>query len=171
MATKKTFLLSILLGLSLCSTTLPAETDKLVYPTKDNPEFTLQVPTDWKLVQAEGEGDYFHLHGPTGAVFSFRTIKGNQSTLDQTMKDRLSEVRKKYSDVDFDPAKDWSPHGLTGFYAVGDAKESDGNKVRIAMGWCDLKNGKIAELWFITDVTDSEGKTDASNIMDSLEAP
>lgn len=144
----------------------------LVYPTKDNPSFLIEVPTAWKLTPAESEGDYFHLAGPTGAVFSFRTLEGSEDALAKSMQHCLASANEKYDDVKLGEAQDWKPSGLTGFYAVGTAKEKkDGNPVRIAFAWCALPDDNIAELWFITDLDDEEGMDAANNIINSLKAP
>ncbi|MCX6968588.1 MAG: hypothetical protein NTV93_00340 [Verrucomicrobia bacterium] len=143
----------------------------LVYPTKDNPSFLIDVPADWKLTPAEEEGDYFHLGGPSGAVFSFRTLEGSEKALEDSMKHCLTRANEKFKDVELGDAQDWKPSGLTGFYAVGTAKEKDGNPVRIAFAWCALPDDKIAELWFITDLDDEAGMDQANKIVNSLKAP
>lgn len=168
---KKTCLLASALLLLLSPLTRAVETEKLMYPDADHTSFIIHVPTDWKLTQAEEAGDYCHLHGPTGAVFSFRTIDGDQHSLDDAMKNSIEQVHKKFKDAEIGDAKDWTPDGMSGFYAVGEGKESDGNEVKIGMGWCALKDGKIAEWWFVTDIKDSEGMDEANKIANSLEAP
>jgi hypothetical protein len=168
---KTTLLLATAILLSLSPLSRAQETEKLMYPDADHTSFIIHVPTDWKLTQGETEGDYCHLHGPSGAVFSFRTIDGDQHSLEEAMKNSLEQMNKKFTDTEIGDAQDWKPDGMTGFYAVGQGKESDGNEVKIGMGWCALKDGKIAEWWFVTDIKDSEGMTQANNIANSLEAP
>ncbi len=46
----------------------------IAYPDKDNAVFTVTAPDSWEFAQGEGEGDYFTLTGPSGAVLSFRAI-------------------------------------------------------------------------------------------------
>ena len=167
-----------LLILSLCTLLLAArpaaaaELLTLVYPTSDAPSFVVDVPSDWELTKAEEEGDYFHLDGPTGAVFSMRTIEGSEDALADSMKNCLSNVGEKFDDIELGDAQDWTPSGMTGFYAVGDAKEkSSGKDVRLAFAWCALPNDEIAELWFVTDVDDAKGMDQANKIVNSLRAP
>lgn len=144
----------------------------IVYPTKDKPSFLISVPTDWKLSPAEEAGDYFHLDGPTGALFSMRTLEGNENALNDSMKNCLEMVNKKFDAVELGDAQDWKPSGLTGFYAVGTAKEKkSGTPVRIALAWCALPNDEIAELWFVTDLDDEPGMDQANKIVNSLQAP
>lgn len=168
---KTALLLTAALLLSLAPLSRAQDSTKLVYPDSDHASFIIHYPSDWKLKQAEEEGDYCHLHGPTGAVFSFRTIEGDKASLNEAMKNSLTQLYKRYKDAEIGDAKDWTPDGLSGFYAVGEGKESDGNEVRIGMGWCDLKDGKIAEWWFVTDLKDSEGMDEANKIANSLQAP
>ena len=149
-----------------------AENVSLVYPTTDEPSFVVDVPSDWELTKAEEQGDYFHLDGPTGAVFSMRTIPGSEDALAESMKNCLSNVGEKFDDIELGDAQDWTPSGMTGFYAVGDAKEkSSGKNVRLAFAWCALPNDQIAELWFVTDADDTQGMDQANKIVNSLQAP
>lgn len=88
------------------------------------------------------------------------------------MKNCLSNVGEKFDDIELGDAQDWTPSGLTGFHAVGDAKEkSSGKNVRLAFAWCALPNEQIAELWFVTDADDAEGMDEANKIVNSLQAP
>jgi hypothetical protein len=167
-----------ILNLLACSMLLAAaptfagSTQTLVYPTKDKPSFLISVPTDWKLSPAEEVGDYFHLDGPTGALFSMRTLEGSENALTDSMKNCLEMVNEKFDDVELGDAQDWKPSGLTGFYAVGTAKEKkSGDPIRIALAWCALPNEEIAELWFITDLDDEPGMDQANKIVNSLQAP
>lgn len=153
------------------STFAAGNSETLVYPTKDNPSFLIEVPTSWKLTPAEEDGDYFHLENPKGAVISFRTLEGSETALADSMKHCLTRTNEKFKDVELGDAEDWNPSGLTGFYAVGTAKEKNGNPVRIAFAWCALPDEKIAELWFITDIDDEAGMDQASKIVNSLTAP
>jgi len=145
--------------------------DKIAYPTADAPSFIISVPSSWEMTQAKEEGDYFHLHGPTGAVFSFRTIKGSEKALEKAMKDTLEMANDMFTDVKMGDAEDWKPDGLDGFYATGQGKDKDGTPVRIAMCWCALNDGNIAEVWFVADLDDSKGMDLASNIANSLKSP
>lgn len=148
------------------------EVDKIAYPTAENASFVISVPSDWKMTQAEEEGDFFHLDGPTGAVFSFRTIKGSEDSLKAAIDDSVQELDKKFDDVELDDPQDWKPDGLSGFYAVGKGKEKkDGTPVRVGLAWCALNDGKIAEMWFVCDLTDNEGMSAAEKIVNSLQSP
>jgi hypothetical protein len=131
-------LIACTLLLAVVPTFAAGKVQTLVYPTKDNASFFIDVPTDWKLTPAEEEGDYFHLDGPSGAVFSFRTLEGSETALTDSMKQCLTRANEKFKDLELGDAQDGKPSGLTGFYAVGTAKEKDGNPVRIAFAWCAL---------------------------------
>ena len=47
----------------------------LYYPTERSADFSVAVPGDWDLEEAEEEGGFFTVTGPTGAQLSFRTIE------------------------------------------------------------------------------------------------
>jgi len=162
------------IGLAFAVTTLARSADMqtIAYPTKDEASFLITAPEDWEIKQAEEGGDYFHLLGPTGAVFSFRTIEGGEDSLKEAIAACIKDISKRFDDVDLGDAKDWTPHGLEGFYAVGSAKEKeDGTPIRVGVGWCVLKDGNIAELWFVADEDDEKGINLANDIANSLEAP
>jgi len=120
----KKFLTLIACGLFLAvpPTFAAGKLQALVYPTKAHPSFLIDIPGDWKLTPAEEEGDYFHLDGPTGAIFSFRTLEGSENALTDSMKHCLTRMNEKFKAVEIGDAQDWKPDGLTGFYAVGTAK-------------------------------------------------
>ncbi len=166
---KTATLLAFVLSLAL---TAAKGADKIAYPTPEKASFIITVPSDWELTQAESEGDYMRLQGPTGTLFLFRTIEGTNESLEGAIKESLEDANDIYSDVNMGSAEDWKPDGLSGFYATGQGKEKkDGTPVRIAMAWCALNDGKIAELWFISDLDDTKGMEAASDIANSLQSP
>ena len=159
------------LFLAVLPTFAAGKLQTLVYPTKAHPSFLIDIPADWTLTPAEEEGDYFHLDGPTGAIFSFRTLEGSENALADSMKHCLTRINEKFKGVELGDAQDWKPDGLTGFYAVGTAKDKSGTPIRIALAWSALPDDKIAELWFVTDLDDEAGMDQANKIVNSLRAP
>lgn len=149
-----------------------ADTQTIVYPTEESASFMITAPDDWEMKQAEEEGDYFHLQGPSGAVFSFRTIEGSSDSMEQAINEAMEELREEYKDAELGEAQDWTPGGLKGFYATGTAVDKqDDAKVRVGMGWVALEDGKIAEFWFVADLDDEPGMSAAEKIANSLKAP
>jgi hypothetical protein len=169
----KTFLLwAAVCVVTMTSLVRAAEMDKIAYPTADAASFVITVPSNWKMEPAEEEGDYFHLSSPTGAVFSFRTIEGGEKALNKAIEASVKDLNERFNEMNLGDAEDWKPHGLTGFYATGHGKEKDdGTPVRVAVAWCALTDGKIAELWFVADLDDEKGINQASDIANSLESP
>lgn len=164
--------LSVVALLTLTGLTLrAAEPQQIAYPTAEEPSFVITVPADWELTQAEKEGDFIHLDGPTGAAFLFRTIEGSQESLDAAIKESLEDAAQSFKDLDMGTAEDFKPDRLEGFYATGKGKDKDGTEVRIGMAWCVLRDGKIAELWFVSDLDDTKGMETASDIANSLKSP
>jgi hypothetical protein len=148
------------------------EAQRIAYPTADHPSFVLEVPKSWKLEPAEEEGDFFQLEGPTGAIYSFRTIEGGKDSLNDAIDESIKEIGKQFKDVELGKAQDWKPGGLTGLYAIGDGKDKeDGTPVRFGVGWVALNDGKIAEMWFVSDADDEKGMNEASAIANSLTSP
>lgn len=151
--------------------TAHAEPQTIAYPTVDETSFVLQAPEGWELSPADEEGGYFHLEAPSGATLSFRTLEGNEDALQEAIKEMIADIKERYDDAEIGEAEDWNPHGLEGFYATATAKEKDGTPVRIGMAWCALKDGKIAEVWFVSDLSDEDGMNAASAIVNSLAPP
>ena len=123
------------------------------------------------MTEAEEEGDFFHLDGPTGAIFSFRTIEGSEGALEGAIQDTFQHSSGLFTDIEMGDAQDWTPDGLTGFYATGSGKDKDGTVVRIGVAWCALNDGKIAQMWFVTDADDAPGMKAAEAIANSLNSP
>lgn len=149
-----------------------AELQTISYPTVESASFEISAPEDWEIKPAEEEGEYFDLEGPTGAVFSFRTIAGSESSMNEAIEESLKDLAENYNEPKLDEPKDWTPNGLKGFYTAGSAiDKEDGAKVVVGMGWCALKDGKIAEFWFVAEADDAEGIAQAEKIANSMTAP
>jgi len=156
------------------ATSIPAhaeETTLIAYPTLEETSFTIEVPDSWKMTEAENGGDFFHLDGPTGAIFSFRTIEGSEGALQAAIEDTMTHIGTLFTDIELGDAQDWTPGGLPGFYATGSGKDKDGTEVRIGVAWCALNDGKIAQMWFVSDADDASGMASAESIANSLASP
>ena len=165
-------ILAAILALTLTYAARSADMQTIAYPTPEDESFEITAPEDWKIKQAEDTGDYFHLEGPTGAVFSFRTIKGSKGSMEKAIDEAMEELKSEYKNAELGDPQDWTPNGLKGFYLVGTAiDKQDDEKVRVGMGWAALEDGKIAEFWFVADLTDEKGTTVANSIANSLKAP
>jgi hypothetical protein len=147
------------------------ETTLIAYPTVEEASFTIEVPDGWKMTEAESDGDFFHLDGPTGAIFSFRTIEGSEGALQAAIEDTMKHIGELFTEIELGDAQDWTPAGLTGFYATGSGKDKDGTEVRIGVAWCALNDGKIAQMWFVSDAGDASGMAAAESIANSLASP
>lgn len=165
-------ILAAILALTLTHAARSADMQTIAYPTPEAESFEITAPEDWEIKQAEDAGDYFHLEGPTGAVFSFRTIKGSSGSMEKAIDEAMEELKTEYKGAELGDPQDWTPNGLKGFYLVGTAidKQDDG-KVRVGMGWAALEDGKIAEFWFVADLADEKGISVAEKIANSLKAP
>jgi hypothetical protein len=147
------------------------ETTLIAYPTVEQASFTIEVPDSWEMTAAEDDGDFFHLDGPTGAIFSFRTIEGSEDVLKEAIDDTMSHIGGLFTEIEIGDAQDWTPGGLTGFYATGSGKDKDGSEVRIGVAWCALNDGKLAQMWFVADADDAAGMKAAESIANSLASP
>jgi hypothetical protein len=156
----------------LSHTVQAAETQTIAYPTAEEASFLITAPENWKITPAEQAGDFFQLEGPTGAIFSFRTIEGTEKSLDAAIKESVKELNERFDDMQLGDAEDWKPHGLTGLYAVGTGKiKGEDTAVKVGVGWCALEDGKIAEMWFVAEDSDTKGIKQAEDIANSMSAP
>jgi hypothetical protein len=166
-----TIALSVLCTLAFGQIARCEDLDTISYPTTDHPSFEIQAPKTWKLKPAEEEGDFFEIDGPSGALFSFRTIEGSKEALNDAIDESVKDIDKQFKDVQLGEAKDWTPDGLKGMYAVGSGKDKDGSAIRVGVGWVALNDGKIAEMWFVADEDDEKGINEANAIANSLTSP
>lgn len=140
----------------------------ILYPSKDDPVFSVTAPEDWEMTPAEEEGDYFTLEGPTGAVLSFRAIPGTKEDLEDAVQDGMDYIKETYAKVQLGEAQPFSG-GVDGFRAAGTgAYKDDGTPCVFELGWFTLKSGHIAELWYEAESGDEEGAQQAKQIISSF---
>lgn len=168
---KCTLALITAIVLTIASPAMAQETTLIAYPTLEEASFTIEIPADWELTPADEDGEFFHLDGPTGALFSFRTIDGTEDALQVAIEGTMEHIGNLFTDIEIGDPVDWTPDGLTGFYAVGSGKDKDGTPVRLGVAWCALNDGKIAQMWFVSDMSDSSGIEAAESIANSLSSP
>jgi len=149
-----------------------AEDQTIAYPEEKSASFLIDAPENWKLEQAEDDDGYFTLEGPTGAVLSFRTIKGTEASLDAAIDESIEFLKENYKEPDLQKPTDDTINGLKGFASFGTGKDKeDGTPMVFGMGWYALPDNKLAEVWFTADATDEKGAAAAGKIVKSLRAP
>jgi hypothetical protein len=144
-----------------------AEPVTLYYPTERGADFSVVVPGDWDLEQAEEEGGFFTVNGPTGAQLSFRTIETDDDDIDAAIKQSVEWVFANYSEVELGDPEDIVQNGMEGFNMTGTA-ESDGKPVVIVMAWLALKRSHLAEVMVIVDANDRKGLNAAERVIKTL---
>jgi len=162
--------LGIVFGLT-AAVEVHAASTTLFYPTQDEASFSLVVPGDWEIEQAEEEGGFVTLNGPSGAQLSFRTVAAQKDELDAAIEQTVGWVGENYDSVKIDKATDAEENGIKGFSAAGTGKtKDDGSPVVFVMEWLILDNGQLAEVWFCVDGNDKAGLAAAGRIMKSFRA-
>ena len=139
----------------------------LYYPTEDHADFSVVVPGDWELEQAEEEGGFFTVTGPTGVQLSFRTIETDDDQIDSAIEQSVDWIFANYSDVKLDDPEDIVENGMEGFSMTGTAT-SDGRPVVIVMAWLALKRTHVAEVMVIVDASDRAGLNAAERVLKTL---
>ena len=139
----------------------------LYYPAERGADFSVVVPDSWELEQADEEGGFFTVTGPTGAQLSFRTIETKDDEIDAAIDQSVEWVFANYSDVELDDPEDIVQNGIEGFNMTGTAT-SDGSPVVIVMAWLALKPTHLAEVMVIVDANDRAGLNAAERVIKTL---
>lgn len=139
----------------------------LYYPTEEDADFSVVVPGEWELEEAEEEGGFFTVTGPTDVQLSFRTIESNDAEIDAAIDQSVEWVFANFSNVDLDDPEDIVQNGMEGFHMTGTAR-SDGQPVVVVMAWLALKRTHLAEVMVIVDANDRAGLNAAERVVKSL---
>lgn len=139
----------------------------LYYPEQQGADFSVVVPGDWELEQAEEEGGFFTVTGPTGAQLSFRTIETEEGAIDAAIEQSVEWVFANYSDVELDDPEDIVQNGMEGFNMTGTAR-SEGRPVLLVMAWLALKRTHLAEVIVVVDAKDRAGLNAGERVIKTL---
>lgn len=142
---------------------------KLFYPNQKNADFSIDVPGDWELEQAEEEGGFFTVTGPSGVQLSFRTVPMNNADMEAAIEQSVQWVFDNYEDVEMGDPEDIVQNGMDGFNMTGTATNPDsGDTVVIVMAWLALKRTHLAEVLVVLDPSDKRGLSAAENVIKTL---
>ncbi len=141
----------------------------IVYPSQDDPLFSVTAPDGWDFEAAEEEGDYFTLTGPTGAVLYFRSVQADD--MEAAAAETLEHVEDQYKNVKMGETTERQGNGYAVFAANGTGVDKDsGDAVAFGFGWIALdsqieEKNQIAEIWFEADADDEAGSELAQEII------
>lgn len=141
------------------------------YPTQDDAQFIVDVPSDWTLIPQgeEGAEDYFEVEGPNGLELSFRVVPG--ANIDQAVKDHIAYLEENFSDVKMAESKETKINGMDAIILPATGKDEDGVARDFGAGWFQLEGGAIGELWYNVDDSDDAGTAAAIAVLNSLRKP
>lgn len=166
---RKPFTLVAALFIVLVAAQATAAPVKLFYPSQRNADFSIEVPGNWDLEQAEEEGGFFTVTGPTGVQLSFRTIRTRNDDIDAAIEQSVQWVFDNYDDVEMDDPEDIVQNGMKGFNMTGTATDrSTGDPVVIVMAWLALKRTHLAEVMVVVEPDDKRGLAAAERVIESL---
>lgn len=141
----------------------------LYYPSQENADFSVAAPGNWELEQADEEGGFFTITGPSGIQLSFRTVQTDDGEMKAAIDQSMEWMFENYDDVDLGDPEDVKQNGLDGFSMTGTGKDKEtGAQKVIVMGWLGLKASHLAEVWIIVDVKDKAGLAAADKVLKSL---
>jgi hypothetical protein len=141
----------------------------LYYPEQRGADFSVVVPGNWDLEQADEEGGFFTVTGPSGVQLSFRTVETDDDEMDAAIEQSVEWVFENFDDVELDDPEDVVQNGMEGFNMTGTATDkSNGKTVVIVMGWLALKRTHLAEVLIVVAPKDKSGLNAAEKILKSL---
>jgi hypothetical protein len=162
------FVFAAVLLFAFVSTAASAAPVKLYYPDQENADFSIEVPGNWELEQAEEEGGFFTVTGPTGVQLSFRTVRTRNDSIEASMEQSMQWVFDNFEDVELDDPEDVVQNGMEGFNMTGTGTDSNGDTMIIVMGWLALKRTHLAEVLVIVDPSDKAGLAAAERVIKTL---
>jgi hypothetical protein len=141
----------------------------IYYPDQRNADFSIDVPDNWELEQADEEGGFFTVTGPTGVQLSFRTIESDDDQIDAAIEQSVEWVFETYDKVELGDPEDIIQNGMKGFNMTGTARDRDSrDKVVIVMAWLALKRSHLAEVLVIVEPNDKRGLAAAERVIKTL---
>jgi len=160
--------LMLLAGAVLLTAITPLHADQTIaYPTADDALFTIVIPDDWELEQAESADDFFVVSGPTGATLLFRATP---ASVEETVAENFAYLEEEFTELQVSEPSEAEAGGFSSLAANGTGKaKEDGTPVSFGMAWIAFPNGKVAELWYEAVADDTEGAATAKAILESFE--
>lgn len=144
---------------------------QVYYPSTDDAQFTVSVPSDWTLTPQgeEGAEDYFEVEGPNGIELSFRVVPG--ADIDQAVKDHIAYLEENFSEIAMGESRETKINGMDAILLPAKGKDEDGVLRDFGAGWFQLGDGAIGELWYNVDAADAAGTQAAIDVLNSLKLP
>lgn len=144
---------------------------QVYYPTQDQAQFTVAIPSDWELTPQgeEGAEDYFEIEGPNGLELSFRVVPG--ANIDKAVKDHIEYLRENFTEIELGDSKETKINGMDAIILPAKGLDEDEVARDLGAGWFQLRGGAVGELWYNVEVSDSAGKNAATAVLNSLRIP
>jgi len=164
----KSSFLALLLGVALSALALDpaAAQQRIAYPTADEPIFTITIPDEWELTQAEDLEDYFIVEGPTGALLFFRAIP---STIEESVQESITYLGENFEQLELSEPQEIEMGEFAALVANGTGTDPEEDLAcKFGMAWIAYPDGTVAEIWFETLADDAEGSAEAKAILDSF---
>jgi hypothetical protein len=150
-----------------------AGTTTLYYPEQQGAVFSVVAPDDWKLTKADKVGDFVSLESVNGSILQFRerefhTDADGKKEVDEIVNSTLDFINDNYTDIKLSDPEDITIDGQPGFAFTGDAKDKDGNAVKLVSATLVLDTSRVVEVWAaVYGEGNNDGDT-AGNVLDSL---
>jgi len=161
--------LSVAVAFVVCvlAASADAQPVTLYYPEQGNADFSVVVPGNWDLEQAEEEGGFFTVTGPTGVQLSFRTVETEEDDMQAAIEQSIEWLFENYQNVEMGDPEDIVQNGMEGFNMTGTARDGK-RRVAVVMAWLALKRSHLAEVIVVVDTNDRAGLNAADKVIKSL---
>lgn len=157
----------VLMFAAVYSTLAPAAgLTRVFYPDEANMAFSVDIPSDWKMIPQEDEDSYFEVEGPNGLELSFRIVPGGD--IDKALKDHVAYLEENFTEITMSDAKEVSINGLEAILLPGGGVDEDEVQRDLGAGWFKLPGDQVGELWYNADDSDAAGKQAAIAVLNSL---
>lgn len=160
-------------ALAIASATLAqAETKTLYYPSQDEPIFSIEAPSDWKLTAIEEVGDFGSLESPNGSLLQFRAQKFDSSDeakkeVEDIVDSTVQFLNENYKEVKLNDPSELKGE-LAGMQLTGKAKDKDGEESEVLSATIVIGPTTIAEIWGAVSADDKDEMAAANQILGSF---
>jgi hypothetical protein len=163
-------LLILILSLTCAAYAAPGLT-RVHYPSQDQAQFVVDVPSGWTLIPQgeEGAADYFEVEGPKGLELSFRVVPG--ADIEKAVQEHIAYLQENFSEITMADSKETRINGMEAILLPAKGTDEDGVLRDFGAGWFQLDQGAVGELWYNVDDSDSAGKAAAVTVLNSLRKP
>lgn len=109
-----------------------AELTRVYYPNEAEMAFSVDVPSNWKMIPQEDEDGYFEVEGTDGLELAFRVVPG--ADIKAATTDHIDYLKENFSDIELKDAVEIKINGLEAILLPGLGVDEDDSKRVLGAG-------------------------------------